>query len=109
MCCLRPTTEVLAAGSARRTAADPAATVGFDSAGSVAWAALEALSADSSALNALGSVAQRSGFDSTVAAAVLAAGSGRLPAVRLVSDKFADSVDELAHIRHLKNTKKNKD
>lgn len=91
--------EVPAAGSAPCIVVDLAVTDLF--VGSVvAWAVWKALSAGSSASNALDSVGQHlksTDFDSTVAAV----DSEPLPA-RLVSDKFAGFVDELARIRHLK-------
>lgn len=91
--------EVPAAGSAPCTVVDLAVTDLF--VGSVVWAVWKALSAGSSASNALDSVAgqhlKSTGFDSTVAAV----DSERLP-VRLVSDISAGLVDELARIRHLK-------
>lgn len=89
--------EVPAVGSAPRIA-DLAVTDLF--VGSVAWAVWKALSAGSSASNALDSVGQHlisTDFDSTV----VAVDSERLP-VRLVSDIFAGFVDGLARIRHLK-------
>lgn len=89
-----------AAGSAPCTVVGLAAADLFDFVGSVVWAAWKALSAGSSASIAPDSVvaphSTAAGSDSTVAAV----GSEQLPVP--VSGKFAGSVDELEHSRHLK-------
>lgn len=91
-----------AAGSAPCTVVGLAAADLFDFVGSV-WAAWKALSAGSSASIAPDSVvaphSTAAGSDSTAAAV----DSVQLP-VRPVSGKFAGSVDELEHSRHLKLT-----
>lgn len=92
-----------AAGSAPCTVVGLAAADLFDSVGFVVWAAWKALSAGSKASIAPDSVvaphSTAAGSDSTVAAV----DSVQLP-VRPVSGKFAGSVDELEHSRHLKLT-----